>query len=93
MPTSDIGFGHSLRREREGRVITLEAVADETKVSPSLLAGLEEDDLSRWPGDCAPRASSAEGIEEESPIQASLQFTPERSERLRQNRREPSPDD
>lgn len=49
MSAPDIGFGHSLRRERERRGITLEAVADETKVSATLLAGLEDDDLSRWP--------------------------------------------
>lgn len=49
MSTPGIGFGHSLRRERERRGITLEAVVEETKVSATLLAGLEDDDLSRWP--------------------------------------------
>ena len=56
MPVPDPGFGPALRRERERRGITLEAIADETKVSAALLAGLEDDDLSRWPGGIFRRA-------------------------------------
>lgn len=41
--------GLALRRERERRGITLEAVAETTKIGPALLAGLERGDLSRWP--------------------------------------------
>jgi transcriptional regulator with XRE-family HTH domain len=42
-------FGASLRRERELRGISLDEIAAQTKVSASLLAGLEHGDLSRWP--------------------------------------------
>src|SRR5262245_39717622 len=42
-------FGPSLRSERERRGITLEAIARSTKISTSLLAALERNDLSRWP--------------------------------------------
>jgi cytoskeletal protein RodZ len=42
-------FGPRLRQERERRQITLKAVADDTKISRSLLEALERDDVSRWP--------------------------------------------
>jgi len=42
-------FGPRLRRERESRGITLEAIAGSTKISRSLLAALERNDVSRWP--------------------------------------------
>jgi transcriptional regulator with XRE-family HTH domain len=42
-------FGMALRRERERRGISLEAVAESTKIGLALLAGLERGDLSRWP--------------------------------------------
>lgn len=42
-------FGAALRRERERRGISLEAVADRTKIGLALLAGLERGDLARWP--------------------------------------------
>jgi transcriptional regulator with XRE-family HTH domain len=42
-------FGASLRRERERRGIGLDEIAEQTKVSVSLLSGLERGDLSRWP--------------------------------------------
>jgi transcriptional regulator with XRE-family HTH domain len=43
-------FGPGLRLERERKGISLAAVAEHTKVSASLFAALERDDLSRWPG-------------------------------------------
>jgi transcriptional regulator with XRE-family HTH domain len=46
---SDPSIGAWLRGEREQRGITLKFIADETKVSVSLLEGLEADDLSHWP--------------------------------------------
>jgi transcriptional regulator with XRE-family HTH domain len=49
MNTSREGFGPSLRRERERRGITLDAIADSTKIKRSLLQGLERNDLSQWP--------------------------------------------
>lgn len=42
-------FGTRLRRERESRNITLAHIADTTKIKASLFAGLERDDVSRWP--------------------------------------------
>ncbi len=49
-------FGLALRQQREKRGISLEAIAAATKVSPSLLAGLERGDCSRWPGGIYSRA-------------------------------------
>jgi len=42
-------FGPSLKSERDRRGITLQAIADSTKISLSLLAALERNDMSRWP--------------------------------------------
>jgi cytoskeletal protein RodZ len=42
-------FGPRLRRERERRQISLTSIAENTKISRSLLEALERDDVSRWP--------------------------------------------
>ena len=42
-------FGPRLRHERERRELSLKAIADDTKISRSLLEALERDDVSRWP--------------------------------------------
>jgi transcriptional regulator with XRE-family HTH domain len=42
-------FGPNLRRQRIQRGISLEQIAEATKVSVSLWAGLERNDFSRWP--------------------------------------------
>ena len=42
-------FGPRLRQERERRQISLTSIAENTKISRSLLEALERDDLSRWP--------------------------------------------
>ena len=42
-------LGERLRRERERRHIDLRSIAENTKISLSLLQGLERDDASRWP--------------------------------------------
>jgi len=42
-------FGRRLRSERERRHITLESIAENTKIGIGLLRGLERDDVSRWP--------------------------------------------
>jgi cytoskeleton protein RodZ len=49
-------FGDRARRQRERRGITLEAIAQATKVPASLFAGLERGDCSRWPGGVYSRA-------------------------------------
>jgi transcriptional regulator with XRE-family HTH domain len=43
-------FGERLRRQRERQQVTLEEIAEATKVAASLFAGLERGDCSRWPG-------------------------------------------
>lgn len=42
-------FGPRLRRERERRKISLQSISANTKVGIGLFAGLERDDVSRWP--------------------------------------------
>jgi len=42
-------FGGRLRHERERRQIALKSIAESTKISVTLLEGLERDDVSRWP--------------------------------------------
>jgi cytoskeletal protein RodZ len=42
-------FGPRLRQERERRQISLASIAENTKISRSLLEALERDDVSRWP--------------------------------------------
>lgn len=42
-------FGPRLRRERERRGVSLDAIASRTKVSVELWKGLESNDFSRWP--------------------------------------------
>ena len=42
-------FGSRLRYERERRQIALKSIAESTKISITLLEGLERDDVSRWP--------------------------------------------
>lgn len=49
-------FGPSLKAERDRRGITLQAIADSTKISISLLAALERNDMSRWPNGIFRRA-------------------------------------
>jgi len=49
-------FGPNLRRLRVQRGITLEFIAQETKVGVALWAGLEKNDLSRWPSGIYARA-------------------------------------
>ena len=42
-------FGPRMRQERERRQISLTSIAQNTKISRSLLEALERDDVSRWP--------------------------------------------
>lgn len=49
-------FGPRLRREREKRGISLDALATATKVGADLWEGLERNDLSRWPSGIFARA-------------------------------------
>jgi len=47
--TAPEGFGRYLARQRELRGLTLQAVADQTKLSVGALKALEADDFSRLP--------------------------------------------
>ena len=49
-------FGPNLRRIRVQRGISLDSIAEATKISPDLLVGLESNDLSRWPSGLYARA-------------------------------------
>jgi hypothetical protein len=49
-------FGPCLKAERDRRGITLQAISDSTKISLSLLAALERNDMSRWPNGIFRRA-------------------------------------
>jgi transcriptional regulator with XRE-family HTH domain len=49
-------FLSRLRGERERRGVSLETIADRTKIKKSLLVGLEQNDLSRWPSGIYRRA-------------------------------------
>jgi transcriptional regulator with XRE-family HTH domain len=49
-------FGEKLRRERERREITLQTIAQSTKIASGLLTALERGDCSRWPGGVYSRA-------------------------------------
>jgi transcriptional regulator with XRE-family HTH domain len=49
-------FGDRLRRHRERQQVTLAQIAEKTKVTASLFAGLERGDCSRWPGGVYNRA-------------------------------------
>ncbi len=46
---SEVLFGTRLRAQREARGVTLEAIAQHTKVSQSLLADMERGRFDRWP--------------------------------------------
>ena len=46
---SSESFGRRLRRERERRQISLTSIAQNSKISVSLLQDLERDDVSKWP--------------------------------------------
>jgi transcriptional regulator with XRE-family HTH domain len=52
---SPAAFGSALRAAREEAGVTLEAIAERTKIARAVLAGLEEGDFSRLPGGVFPR--------------------------------------
>jgi cytoskeletal protein RodZ len=75
-------FGDKLRRERERRGVSLQAIAAQTRIGSSLLAGLEKGDCSRWPGGIYARAylrayASAVGIDGEDTVALFCEVFPE----------------
>ena len=49
-------FGERLKRQRERRDVSLQRIAEDTKVSTALFAGLERGDCARWPAGLYSRA-------------------------------------
>ncbi len=81
------GFGARLRKERERRRITLSSVAGNTKISISLLQGLENDDVSRWPSGIFRRSfirsyASAIGLDADGIAREFLERHPDPAEPL-----------
>jgi len=80
-------FGGRLRAARERAGVSLEALADQTKVSTSRIRALERNDLSTWPGGIFRRGfvrSYAErvGLDPDETVEAFVQAFPESDEIL-----------
>ena len=83
-------FGPNLRRIRVQRQISLDAIAESTRISVNLLAGLECNDLSDWPEGLMARAyvrqySIAIGVDPVTTVDEFCRWFPEgdrRSERV-----------
>jgi transcriptional regulator with XRE-family HTH domain len=94
MPINTDGdFGARLRAFRERQGITLEAIADSTKIRRSFLADLERNDLSRWPGGIYRRGfvreyAKAVGLPASATVDEFCQLFPESTE----SETRPSPD-
>ena len=83
--SADTGFGTRLRKERERRRITLSSIAANTKISLSLLEGLERGDVARWPSGIFRRSfiksyASAIGLDAEEITREFLERFPDPNE-------------
>jgi transcriptional regulator with XRE-family HTH domain len=81
-PQIDKSLGQRLRRERERRHIDLRSIAENTKISLTLLEGLERDDPSRWPSGIFRRSfvrsyASAIGVDPEATAREFLERFPD----------------
>jgi transcriptional regulator with XRE-family HTH domain len=79
MPES---FGTRLRQQRERQQIALASIATQTKISLSLLEGLERDDVSHWPAGIFRRAfirayAHAIGLEADAVVREFLDHYPD----------------
>jgi transcriptional regulator with XRE-family HTH domain len=86
-------FGPNLRRMRVQRQISLDAIADTTKISVNLLAGLECNDLSEWPDGLMARAyvrqyALAIGVDPDTTIDEFCRWFPEGDRRAERRLRE-----
>ncbi|MBP1635271.1 MAG: hypothetical protein H6Q10_1845 [Acidobacteria bacterium] len=80
--TERSSFGPELRRAREARGLTVEEIAEVTKVSAALYRGLENNDLSRWPTGLFRRAfirsyAEAVGLDPEDTCRRLVRLFPE----------------
>lgn len=78
-------FGARLRAQRERRLVSLATIAEQTKISLSLLDALERDDVSRWPTGLFRRAfvrayASAVGLDPETTVREFLAAHPDPAE-------------
>jgi transcriptional regulator with XRE-family HTH domain len=79
---SSESFGRRLRRERERRHIALSSIAENSKISLSLLRDLERDDVSKWPPGIFRRSfmrayAQAIGLDPEATIREFLERFPD----------------
>ena len=75
-------FGAALRRERERRGVSLEQIAEDTKVGLALLEALERGDLTRWPTGIFRRAfvrayAESAGLDARAVLSEFLQIFPD----------------
>ena len=80
--TDRAAFGLELRRARERRGLSLDEIAEQTKVSASHFAGLERGDLSRWPSGIFRRAfvrsyADAVGIDADETVSRFVRLFPD----------------
>lgn len=81
-PSESDSFGERLRRERERHHIALRSIAENTKISLSLLQDLERNDASRWPSGIFRRAfirayAQAIGVDVEATAREFLERFPD----------------
>ena len=79
------GFGARLRRERELRNISLDAIASATKINKTLFEALERDDASKWPSGIFRRSfirayATAVGLDPEVVVREFAQCFPDPAE-------------
>lgn len=79
------GFGARLRRERERRNISLEAIASATKINATLFEALERDDASNWPSGIFRRSfirayATAVGLDPEAAVRDFAECFPDPAE-------------
>jgi transcriptional regulator with XRE-family HTH domain len=75
-------FGARLRAERERKGISLDTIADHTKIMRGLFEGIERDDASRWPSGLFRRAfmrayANEIGLEPEATVREFLERFPD----------------
>jgi len=75
-------FGQKLRREREKKRLTIDQLANRTKVAGSLLRSLEAGECARWPGGIYSRGyirayAEAVGLDPEHTVSMFVECYPE----------------